>query len=489
MKAHLMFADKDFSVTAALGPGSDTLKADLELNRILECVGGGDDIVARAAASAMFHPLTALSELSYRHEVLKDCMENREAVRELYRLAVDADDYQSLNIKRVVMNPYLYDMYLGIQLMLKDQLDALQKLRAAMRKFQPSFRSAALSKLGLELDKLLPDDFFTEANQRLKELREKEGFLIAASLGDGLEGVRYALCRFNPGLEKLRWKLAPAITISEEDAVGKTDLEQRRDRAVNECVNILGQTAEFIARFFNQLRGELAFYIGCLNLEEKLTQLGMPVCLPAFSPMNSSNRAWKGMYDVSLALLKQAAVTANDLPRGSAKLTLITGANQGGKSTFLRSFGQAQLMAQSGMPVGAAELLVPLRQNLLTHFRKEEDSRMKKGKLDEELARMEKLMPRLQKGSVILFNESFAATNELEGSELCRQITQALVDAGVEVVIVSHQYTFAESCVGKPDNRLLCAERLASGQRTFRIVPGNPTSTAYGEDLYKKIFG
>ena len=101
---------------------------------------------------------------------------------------------------------------------------------------------------------------------------------------------------------------------------------------------------------------------------------------------------------------------------------MITGANQGGKSTFLRSVGVAQLMTQCGMFVGAQSLRVNVCDGVFTHYKREEDETMESGKLDEELARMSEIADHIGAGSVLLCNESFAATNEREGSQIARQV-------------------------------------------------------------------
>jgi DNA mismatch repair ATPase MutS len=127
---------------------------------------------------------------------------------------------------------------------------------------------------------------------------------------------------------------------------------------------------------------------------------------------------------------------------------------------------------------------------LFTHFKREEDTTMKSGKLDEELKRMSDIVDHLSSDCIVLFNESFAATNEREGSEISRQIVTALLEKRVKVFFVTHQYEFAQSIYEKkmPNALFLRAERKAGGERTFRVVPGEPLQTSYGEDLYDRIF-
>jgi DNA mismatch repair ATPase MutS len=103
-------------------------------------------------------------------------------------------------------------------------------------------------------------------------------------------------------------------------------------------------------------------------------------------------------------------------------LVIITGANQGGKSTLLRSIGQAQLMLQCGMFAPAESLHASVCERIFSHYKCEEDIAMNSGKFDEELSRMNAIIDDIVPYSIVLFNESFAATNEREGSEIARQI-------------------------------------------------------------------
>jgi DNA mismatch repair ATPase MutS len=85
------------------------------------------------------------------------------------------------------------------------------------------------------------------------------------------------------------------------------------------------------------LRAELAFYLGCLNLHERLAAKGEPVCLPEPLPAWRPVLSAQGLYDVCLTLNLDARVVGNDVDADGKTLVIITGANQGGKSTFLRS--------------------------------------------------------------------------------------------------------------------------------------------------------
>ncbi len=115
---------------------------------------------------------------------------------------------------------------------------------------------------------------------------------------------------------------------------------------------------------------------------------------------------------------------------------------------------------------------------------------MTSGKLDEELQRMSVIADLIKPRSLLLCNESFASTNEREGSEIARQLIKAMLEGGVKVIYVTHLFDLADSLHRQQlDNALfLRAERNPDGSRTFRITPGQPLPTSYGEDSYQRIF-
>jgi DNA mismatch repair ATPase MutS len=198
----------------------------------------------------------------------------------------------------------------------------------------------------------------------------------------------------------------------------------------------------------------------------------------------------QGLYDVCLSLSVEDKVVGNNVAGDHKVLVMITGANRGGKSTFLRSIGLAQLMMQCGMFVPAESFHANVCHSIFTHFKREEDSSMRSGKLDEELKRMSAIVDAISPYSMALFNESFASTNEREGSEIARQIVRALLETQVKVLYVTHMFDLAQGFYLAQMNAALFlrAERHADGQRTFRLVAGEPLPTSYGEDLYRLVF-
>jgi DNA mismatch repair ATPase MutS len=227
-----------------------------------------------------------------------------------------------------------------------------------------------------------------------------------------------------------------------------------------------------------------------VNLHEVLTTKSEPVCTPSPQLPELQHLSFRGLYDIGLSLSVRGRVVGNDSVADHRGLIIVTGANQGGKSTFLRSVGLAQLMMQSGMFVPAVSFDASICRSLYTHFKREEDAGMISGKFDEELSRMSDIVDHIAPYSMVLFNESFAATNEREGSEVAAQIVTALLEKSVRIVFVTHLYELAHGLFtrNRADILFLRADRDPSGERSFKLVEGEPLPSSFGLDLYNKIF-
>jgi DNA mismatch repair ATPase MutS len=373
---------------------------------------------------------------------------------------------------------------------------SLKQLRAMADEHADKFESEGFRTLFAMIKKELDAPYFTLIQNHLRRLEFHHGILIGVELGRGNEGTNYILRKpLDKKLslvQRLFTKKSPVYTfrIETRDEGGSKALEELRNKGIKSAVNAVAQSADHIDSFFSMLRFELGFYVGCLNLHEQLEKIGEPSVLPEPAALTERQHAFQGLYDICLALTVKNKVVSNDVSADKKNLVLITGANQGGKSTFLRSIGLAQMMMQCGMFVAADNFMANICDGLFTHFKREEDITMESGKLDEELKRTSQIVDRLSLNSIVLFNESFAATNEREGSEIARQITTGLVEKGIKVFFVTHQYEFAHGLWDKKMGNaiFLRADRQADGTRTYKLAVGEPLQTSYGEDLYKRIF-
>ena len=116
---------------------------------------------------------------------------------------------------------------------------------------------------------------------------------------------------------------------------------------------------------------------------------------------------------------------------------------------------------------------------------------MTSGQLDEELSRMSTIADRIRPHCLMLFNESFAATNEREGSEIGRQVVRALLEAEITVFFVTHQFDFADGFHSQrgESTLFLRAERQSEGQPSYKLAVAEPLPTSFGEDVYYQLGG
>lgn len=496
MKALLMHPDRDFEIDAPLRENAEDLIQDLELASIINTATQGDKLVWQAFSRALLGEAESAATVVHRQEVLADCRAAPEVIRELYTLAVEA--VEAVEAERRVLPVWSRDEPRAVVSNSVATLEAtagfMERLRAIADQHAPAVRSPGLRRLFAVISDELDDEYLSGMHEHLDELHFPHGEMFSARLGAGNRGTRYVARRApDPGiLGRLGLRRSGyGFTIPDRDEAGAEALREMENRGLRDVAGVVGQARDHVKAFFAALRNELAFYIGALNLSEALEGAGAPLATPLLAEAGGMRFSGEDLYDVALALALGRAPVPNSIDAGDRPLILITGANQGGKSTLLRAIGQAQLMAQAGLQVGARVLALNLCSGVFSHYKREEDASMESGKLDEELSRMSRIADQISVGALLLCNESFASTNEREGSEIARQILRAMLDRGIKVVFVTHQYDLAGGFWSTDRDRALFlrAERDESGERTYRLSEGEPLPTSYGADSYSAVFG
>ena len=510
MKALLMHRDRDFLTIEEipreeryrnygqrqLSPHERALMQDLEVDTVLRAMAGDDPFLLEVARRALLAGLSNdVDTVLYRQAILKDCLKNPAVVRQLYDLAVETIEGRKKHWWGISSQFPGSILHSSVDLM-QMLMGMLRRLRDIAEAHAAEFESEGFAGLFATLDKELDDEYFASVHDHLARLKFRAGVLISASLGEGNAGTDYVLRQAHgkgPNwLERILGKgpLAYTFYLHPRDDAGARIVSELRGRGINLAANALAQATEHVLSFFEMLWVELGFYVGCLNLRDRLAAMRAPMCFPEPGPLGVRELRCSELYDVSLALTVGRSVVGNAVDAERKSMVIITGANQGGKSTFLRSVGLAQLMMQCGMFVGAESFSAELCTGLFTHYKREEDTTMTSGKLDEELHRMSDIADAIGPNSIVLFNESFASTNEREGSEIARQIVCALLEKRIKVVFVTHLYEFAHAFYSRKmeDAIFLRAQRQADSTRTFKLIEGEPLQTSYGADLYQAIF-
>ena len=326
MKAFLMFEGRDFDPHQLLARRNNelrhrrgkeqglelqqilpwneaALRQDLGLDIIFDAMAQGDRFLLDAVQIGMLSSLTDLETIQYRQEAYRDCASSASIVRAMYQIAIDAIEGERKNYWSSARYPSGI-LHRAIEV-LQVFVPALKRLRYIADRDKDKFKSPAFSNLIAMLRMELSDDYFAEVENHLKRLKFRAGVLVSAHLGKGNKGANYVLRA--PQRDDRNWlsrllgekPQGYTFRLHPKDEAGAQALAKLKDQGVNLVADALAQSTDHILSFFQMLRAELAFYIGCLNLHAKLAELGEPVCLPAPAAAGERTLSFANLYDAA----------------------------------------------------------------------------------------------------------------------------------------------------------------------------------------------
>ncbi len=226
---------------------------------------------------------------------------------------------------------------------------------------------------------------------------------------------------------------------------------------------------------------ELQFFVSYALYMQTLREAGYPFAYPSFCAEARLDIV-EG-YDLSLAQLahvEERTVVPNDvLLQPGERSLILTGPNQGGKTTFARMLGQIVCLASLGLPVPCRGAMLCLPGAVYTHFAVEEDSTTGDGRLREELARLAPILKGAPERSWVLLNELFSSTTQHDARIMGAQVLRALSEKACMCLYVTHIVALA----GEPGAVSLVAGIADGKARTFRMERSPADGLVYAGPL------
>jgi len=430
------------------GVGQPECFPDLHLDQVVaEVASGGDDQLAK-----FFHyPLHDNAVVAYRHDVFRDLQRQHIRLCIADFVTTMCEMRKRLDRARHLWHPLQQQGWFVYAV--EAYCDAMTGLRDELNQIDPS--SHGLRALtGYVVDYVGSD--------RFKALVAETACVQAE-----LEHIRYAVHieRLKVHVDKydgqtdyscdIAATFAPFASESAKDYhVRMTEFADMNhvEEQILECVAKL-YPVEFdrLKRFCTQHRRyldstvsrfdrEVQFYLSYLAFMDRLTDAGLRFSYPTITE-DAGSVAVEDAFDLALAIKVVRdgdTVVRNSFHLSAAeRVIVITGPNQGGKTTFARTIGQLVYLGALGCPVPAASATLILADDIHTHFERQETLATLRGKLDNELVRIHKILEHATADSVIIMNESFSSTTVDDSLLIGAEVLQRIIAVGCIAVYVT----------------------------------------------------
>lgn len=438
------------------------------------------------------HPLLTEEEIEKRQKVVMEACRNPELMEKLRKQIVETSEDldHSLDAIQDSRGKHLMEQtVIGIHVEgIRELVTGLSQIAELQNTYAKVFQNTALSHFADSFREEEPEDRLEEQKALIMHLdgfKGKGEIHLQARIGSGFSLREVKVVSVSDKAKRVSGSL---FSGKRGQVIADEEVYQSGVEFTNQVLlTLLNQCTPFLQRWQEELhtmKRQAVFLAGCARLYQRGIESGFYFCVP-----ERGHTEARDLYELSLALQSLEIPVPNTVTLTSGQGIVVTGANQGGKSTFLRSLGIAQVLCQAGMFVPAGKYPLHAYQDIFTHFTRREDATMNMGKFEEELKRMEEILYYAGENTLLLLNESFATTTEVTAYQIAMDLFHTCLEHHVTVWMVTHITKFAKELYQekREDVLFLSAGRMAEKEIRFQMYEKIPGNTSYGLELYEQM--
>ena len=469
--------------------------------------------------------------LNFRLDILEDFLEVPALEAVLYENVHKMYINEHVNIQKLGLADSFFALNQRFE-SLRTYIECVTKCHEFCEKYKDKFRSKALKELADYFASVYNSDYFEEVKKETDEClsilaKGVRSVTVGINFDDMMRPVEAMLLSVSTDKIKKKGKFDWLFGRVGDGgrAIGKTHSLYNENGGTNDLEAPLFRelkdvNAEYISHLDTAIRAyfkkstediltfetQLSFYIGAKKLIEAVRARGLSMCRPKYLPMEERRMDAKGVFDLSFYIqmvaadpmgsLKNKIITNDCRFDDDGRFFVLTGANNGGKTTYTRAIGIIQVFAQAGLYVPCESCEISPVDYIYTHFPKEEEVGLNTSRFTQECKQFKETIDTATKYSMLLLNESIQSTTPTECVYIATELTKIFRCVGVRGVYATHLLELAKSLDRlneevEGDTKLVSivttVDTTDDNRRLYRIERAEPQEFGYARTIYEKF--